>query len=158
MARMKYVQRRANRYEFRYPLPDDIAGKPYPEPWPQALAWCVNPRRGKFKTELVRSLRCNDTKDAERAALPLIAEAHRLVDHARLALQNGPLSELGPELMEALAREHEAELLQNDEKLRTRGVGLNLARSVITPDGLARLIHDGLCEGLADVAQAIDVA
>ena len=30
MARMKYVQRRANRYEFRFPLPDDLAGQAVP--------------------------------------------------------------------------------------------------------------------------------
>ena len=30
MGRMKYVQRRANRYEFRFPLPDDLAGQPVP--------------------------------------------------------------------------------------------------------------------------------
>ena len=38
MGRMKYVQRRANRFEFRFPLPDDLAGKPVPAPWPEALA------------------------------------------------------------------------------------------------------------------------
>jgi hypothetical protein len=34
MGRMKYVRRRANRFEFRYPLPDDLSGKLVPEPWP----------------------------------------------------------------------------------------------------------------------------
>ncbi len=83
MTRMKYVQRRANRFEFRYQLPDDLAGHLYPTPWPDSLKWCINPRTGRFKTELVRSLKSNDGRTAERAALPLIEQAHRLVDLAR---------------------------------------------------------------------------
>jgi hypothetical protein len=50
MARMKYVQRRANRFEFRFQLPDDIAGQPFPTPWPEAIEWCVNRKSGRFKT------------------------------------------------------------------------------------------------------------
>jgi hypothetical protein len=30
MGRMKYLQRRANRFEFRFPLPEDLAGNPIP--------------------------------------------------------------------------------------------------------------------------------
>lgn len=60
MARMKYLQRRANRFEFRFPLPDDLAGKSVPAPWPKMLALLVNRRTGRFKTELIRSLHTND--------------------------------------------------------------------------------------------------
>ncbi|HEV7255414.1 MAG TPA: site-specific integrase [Mesorhizobium sp.] len=133
---MKYVQRRANRFEFRFLLPDDVAGQPYPLPWPESLVWCVNERTGRFKTELIRSLKTSDAKAAERAALPLIAEAHRLVDHARQALRSGPPTEIAPNLIAELAKEHEIRLLQNDEALRRRGVGLNLRRGRIESDGL----------------------
>src|SRR5689334_22808264 len=69
MGRMKYVQRRANRYEFRFPLPDDLAGKPVPEPCPETLAPFVNARTGRFKTELIRSLQTTDGRAADRKAL-----------------------------------------------------------------------------------------
>ena len=83
MGRMKYVQRRANRFEFRFPLPDDLGGKPVPAPWPQSLSPVVNSRTGRFKTELIRSLQTTNARAAERKALVHIAEAHALVDHAR---------------------------------------------------------------------------
>jgi len=66
MGRMKYVQRRANRVEFRFPLPDDLAGQPIPVPWPETLAPLVNPRTGGFKTELIRSLQTTDSRAAEQ--------------------------------------------------------------------------------------------
>lgn len=88
MARMKYVQRRAIAFE-SVQLPKDIAGQPFPMPWPEAVEWCVNRKSGRFKNELVRSLQTNDQRTAERAALPLIEEAHRLVDLARKSLTEG---------------------------------------------------------------------
>ena len=80
MARMKYVQRRANRFEFRFPLPDDLAGQAAPQPWPEGLAPLLNPKTGRLKTEIIRSLQTTDGKAAERRALAHIGEAHRLVD------------------------------------------------------------------------------
>ncbi|WHQ68780.1 DUF6538 domain-containing protein [Methylorubrum extorquens] len=80
---MKFLQRRAGRYEFRFPFPDDLAGKPAPQPWPDALTALVNARTGRFKTELIRSLQTNDRPTAERKILIHIAEMHRLVDQAR---------------------------------------------------------------------------
>jgi len=135
MARMKYVQRRANRFEFRYQMPDDVAGQAYPSPWPEELGWCINSRTGRFKTELIKSLKSNDQRQAERAALPLIEEAHRLVDLARKALVEGPPTTIAPNAMSALAREHEIILLGRDEALRSRGAGLNVARGQLLPDG-----------------------
>ena len=73
MGRMKYVQRRANRFEFRFPLPDDLAGRPVPTPWPETLTPMVNPRTSRFKTELIRSLQTTDARAAERKALVHIA-------------------------------------------------------------------------------------
>jgi hypothetical protein len=137
MGRMKYVQRRANRFEFRFPLPDDLAGKPIPAPWPETLSPFINSRTGRFKTELIRSLQTNDGKAAERKALVHIAEAHALVDQARQFLQDGLPASITPDQMAALVREHEIDLLSGDEALRARGMGLNLAR----PGAPAR--HDG---------------
>ncbi len=66
MGRMKYLQRRANRFEFRFPLPDDLAGQPVPSPWPETLGPFVNARTSRFKTELIRSLQTTDARTAER--------------------------------------------------------------------------------------------
>ena len=60
MGRMTYVQRRANRYEFRYRLPDDLAGKTVPPRFPSSLGSIVNESAGCFKRELVKSLQTND--------------------------------------------------------------------------------------------------
>jgi integrase len=135
MARMKYVQRRSNRFEFRYPLPDDLAGKPFPTPWPEQSKWIVNERTGRFKTELIKALGTNEARIAERAALPLIAEAHGLVDLARKALIEGPPSSIAPAEIQQLAAQHEVKLLRSDEALRARGTGLDLQRASVEPDG-----------------------
>jgi hypothetical protein len=142
MGRMKYVQRRANRFEFRFPLPDDLTGKSVPTPWPEALTCLVNARSGRFKTELIRSLQTNDGRTAERRALAHIAEAHALVDRARAFLRDGPPASISTDQIAALIREHEIEVLDGDEAVRALGIGLNLAR----PGGPAR--HDAL--GMTD--------
>src|SRR4051812_13534238 len=112
MARMKYVQRRANRFEFRFPLPDDLAGKAAPVPWPESLVPLLNQKNGRLKTEIIRSLRTSDGKAAERRALPHIEESHRLVEQARRVLREGPPEGLSPEQITSLIREHEVELLE----------------------------------------------
>jgi integrase len=142
MGRMKYLQRRANRFEFRFPLPDDLAGKPILAPWPETLVPLVNARTGRFKTEIIRSLQTNDAKVAERKVLSHIAEAHALVDQARQVLRNGLPASITPDQIAAIIREHEIDLLHGDETLRSQGIGLNLAR----PGAPAR--HDGL--GMTD--------
>jgi len=80
----------------------------------------VNRKSGRFKNELVRSLQTNDRRTAERAALPLIEEAHRLVDLARKSLTDGPPTEIAPVTIEALAAAHTARLMKNDEALRLK--------------------------------------
>lgn len=142
MGRMKYVQRRANRFEFRFPLPDDLAGQPVPEPRPETLAPFVNPRTGRFKTELIRSLQTTDSKAAERKALVHIAEAHALVDQARQFLRDGPPAAIAADQIAALVRDHEIDLLRGDESVRARGMGVELAR----PGAMSR--HDG--QGMTD--------
>lgn len=135
MARMKYVQRRANRFEFRYPLPDDLAGKPFPTPWPEQSKWIVNERTGRFKTELIKALGTNEARVAERAALPLIAEAHGLVDQARKAVEQGLPASIPSDAIAQLAAQHEANLLRSDERLRRKGAGLDIAAEKMRPDG-----------------------
>ncbi|TXN23209.1 site-specific integrase [Methylobacterium sp. WL9] len=142
MGRMKFVQRRAGRYEFRFPLPDDLAGKPVPHFWPETLAVLVNVRSGRFKTELIRSLQTNDGPTADRRVLSHIAEMHRLVDQAQRFFRDGPSPGVSPDQITAMARDHEIHLLGADEAIRTKGIGLDMARD----DGLAP--HDGL--GMTD--------
>ncbi|MFL5057185.1 MAG: DUF6538 domain-containing protein [Microvirga sp.] len=139
---MKYVQRRANRFEFRFPLPDDLAGKAVPVPWPQSLASLLNQKTGRLKTEIIRSLQTAEAKAAERRALAHIEEAHRLVDQARRVMKEGPPEGLTPEQIESLVREHEVELLERDEKLRRTGIGLDLQQATIEPDGLGMTDDD----------------
>ncbi len=144
MGRMKFVQRRAGRYEFRFPLPDDLAGKPAPPPWPESLALLVNVRTGRFKTELIRSLQTNDGPTADRRVLAHIAETQRLIDQARRFLRDGPAAGISADQIAALARDHEIHLLGQDEAIRAKGLGLDMARDVEAP-------HDGLGMTLDDV-------
>ena len=129
MGRMKYVQRRANRFEFRFPLPDDLASQPVPVPWPEAIAPAINVRLGRFKTEL-DPVRCRPlmARSAERKALAYIAEAHDLVDLARQHLRAGPVASLTRDLITSLGAEHEVRLLQSDETLRAKGLGVDFGR------------------------------
>ncbi|MCE3246621.1 MAG: hypothetical protein K0R41_446, partial [Geminicoccaceae bacterium] len=142
MARMKYVQRRANRFESRFPLPDDLAGKAAPVPWPDSLAALLNAKSGRLKTEIIRSLQTADAKAAERRALAHIGEAHRLVDQARRVMKEGPPEGISPEHIASLVREHEVELLEGDEKLRRTGIGLDLQQVTIDPDRLGMTDDD----------------
>src|SRR5215207_2503200 len=142
MARMKYVQRRANRFEFRFPLPDDLAGQAAPQPWPDNLASLLNPKTGRLKTEIIRSLQTADAKAAERRALAHIGEAHRLVDQARRVMKDGPSEGISPEQIASLVREHDIELLERDDKLRRTGIGLDLQQATIEVDGLGMTDDD----------------
>lgn len=141
MGRMKFVQRRAGRYEFRFPLPDDLAGKPVPHFCPDTLAPLVNARTGRFKTELIRSLQTNDGPTADRRVLTHIAEVHGLVDLARRFFRDGPPAGVSPDQIAVMARDHEIRLLDRDEKTRAKGIGLDLSRDEGRP-------HDGL--GMTD--------
>jgi hypothetical protein len=82
MGCMKYVQRRANRFEFRFPYQMILQAKPAFAPGPETLSPLINARTARFKTELIGSLQTADSRAAERKVLPYIAEAHALVDQA----------------------------------------------------------------------------
>jgi hypothetical protein len=131
---MKYVQRRANRFEFRYRFPTTLP-ETASAPWPESLAPLINDRTVRFKTELIRSLQTNDWKVADRKVLSHIAEAHELVQNARNFLREGFPEGITTEQVSRIVREHEIDLLERDERLRFDGVGLDLRRGVIRPDG-----------------------
>src|SRR3954470_13995434 len=135
MGRMTHVQRRANRYEFRFRIPEDLAGQPAPDHAPSSLAPLLNKATKRFKREIVRSLKTNDPQTAKRRALSEIAEAHRLIDEARRFLRDGPEAVIRPDQVKALIAAHETRLLSGDEKLRRAGLGLNLQGTMREPTG-----------------------
>ena len=126
MGRMKYVQRRSGRFEFRYPMPDDLAGQYVPTNWPSSLAALVNSRTARIKTELVRSLGTADRRVAEQKALGHIAEAHSLVDNARRALRSAGVTTVPRDQVALLALQHKIRLLSMDDATRKRGLGVDL--------------------------------
>lgn len=69
---MKDVQRRAGRCGFRFPLPDELAEKPFPAVLPAALVALVDVRTGQLKTEFIRSLQTTDGKEAAMVFRPEI--------------------------------------------------------------------------------------
>ncbi len=95
----------------------------------------ITARTGRFKTEVIRSRQTTDWKAADRKALAHIEEAHRLVEQARAFLRDGFPEEITREQVDRLVREHEIDLLERDEKLRFEGVGPDLGRVTIRPDG-----------------------
>ncbi|BAF87931.1 hypothetical protein AZC_1933 [Azorhizobium caulinodans ORS 571] len=125
MRRMKYVQRRAGRYEFRFPLPDDLAGKAVPFGAPASLQPLINTATKCFKRELVRSLKTNEAAVAERKVLAEIAATHALVDAARAFVKEGPAASITPTQIEALAIAHESRILRGDEAFREKGLGFD---------------------------------
>jgi integrase len=109
----------------------------------------VSPRTGRFKTELIRSLQTTDARAAERKALPQIERAHRLVDEARKFLRDGYPDGLAPDQIAAIVQEHEIELLERDEKLRSKGMGLDVRRATLRPDGVGMTDDDLTLYGYA---------
>jgi len=137
---MTYVQRRANRYEFRYRLPDDLAGKPAPAHAPSSLAPLLNGATKRFKREIVRSLKTSDPQTAKRRVVSEIADAHALVDQARRFLRDGPQPGIRPDQVKAMIAAHEIRLLSGDESLRREGLGLDFQEQAAGPPG------DGMTE------------
>jgi hypothetical protein len=119
MTCMTYVQRRANRYEFRFRMPDDLAGQPAPPNPPQTARPLLSPDGRRWKREIVRSLQTNDPQTANRRVLAHIAEVQAAIGSARRCLTEGPEpAELSVQLIEALASEHEIRIMSGDEALR----------------------------------------
>ena len=135
MRPMTYVQRRANRLEFRYRLPEDLAGKPIPAACPPSLAPLINTATRRFKRELIKSLQTADANIANRRALPSLAEAQALVIEARRFLSEGPRSGITQTQIDDMIAAREIALLSNDEAFRAQGMGLDVTTWDFTPDG-----------------------
>jgi hypothetical protein len=127
MARLSYMQRRASGiYEFRKRLPTDLAGKEAPGPVCEAYPELVNPKTGRFKGEIIRSLGTNDARAARRLDLKQAHEAQAAIDAALAAVKT--LAEraegtreqalppsLSPDDLAAIEAETVAEILARDE-------------------------------------------
>ena len=61
----------------------------------------------------------------------------RLVGYCAMALSTISAHEIA-----AIIREHEVELLEQDEKLRREGIGLDLKQGITQPDGLGMTDDD----------------
>lgn len=135
MARISYMQRRrSGMYEFRKRLPIELAGQSAPAHVKAAYPELVNPKTGRFKSELVRSLGTNDEKAAIRADLRHANEVQGQLDAAVAAMKaaNVPMLHppaavlrrtwsLGEGDLAAIEAETAAELLARDEEERTEG-------------------------------------
>ena len=135
MGRMTYIQRRANRYEFRYRLPDDLAGKALPTRLPSSFNRIVNASAGRFKREIIKSLGTNDLATANRKVLSHIAEAQGLIDQLRRFIQVGPERTITSEQINALVMAHERNALVEDEERRRLGIGFQKGYRLEKPNG-----------------------
>ena len=136
MGRMKYLQQRANRYEFRFPLPDDLAGKYPREPWPDQLRSLVNRRTGRLKIELGPLTRDKGSKSSRgEGSRQNLRDLHPS-GRSPTGLRKGPPETITASEIAALSLEHKIGLLEADEKLRRKGLGLDLSAGKIDPDGL----------------------
>lgn len=138
MARLSYMQRRSSGvYEFRKRLPTELAGQPAPGHVRAAHPELVNPKTGRFKGELVRSLGTNDFAEAKRRDL---REARKTLDvfdaavklltmptPAEIIAQPATVSReavarrASPSDLEVIEAETFAELLASDEAEREEG-------------------------------------
>jgi hypothetical protein len=128
--RMTHLVWRNGWANFRYKLPDDLAGKPVPRAWPDELRELVNAQQGTFKREVWKSLRLSkkDEQRAKRIVGTKVAETVGLIEDARRLLERGPRSSLGANEIEGIAARVHADRLAADEKLRRNGIGLRLPR------------------------------
>jgi integrase len=122
--RMTHLQRSRGWPEFRYRLPSDLAGKPVPAWWPSALDELVNKPLGRFKREIVRSVRTHDEAVAKRRCADQLRTVEIMVAEARRLMAEGPSRELTPDQSARLANQIHAEILASDEQLRRKGFGL----------------------------------
>ncbi|MBR1154383.1 hypothetical protein [Bradyrhizobium sp. JYMT SZCCT0428] len=129
--RMTHLVWRKGWAYFRFKLPDDLAGKPIPNAWPDDLKTLVNSARRTFKIEIWKSLELTkkDEQRAKRAVAAKIAETTSLIDEARLLLARGPVAAIGDEDIAAIVARVHADRLAHDEQLRLQGIGLRLPRA-----------------------------
>jgi hypothetical protein len=126
--RMTHLVWRKGWGQFRFKLPDDLAGNTVPAAWPDSLSDLVNQSRGTFKLEVWMSLRLTkkDEKRAKRVVAAKVVEFTGLVEETRYLLSRGPINALSDQEIAAIAARVHADRLAQDERLRERGIGLRL--------------------------------
>lgn len=146
--RMTHLQRSRGWPEFRYRLPSDLAGKPVPAWWPSALDELVNKSRGRFKREILHSVRTHDDAVARRRCADQLWTVEIMVAEASRLIAEGPSRELTPDQSARLANQIHAEILATDEQLRRKGLGLPvLAESGVQIPVDGPSLEEGLSEG-----------
>lgn len=128
--RMTHLVWRKGWAYFRFKLPDDLAGKPAPPAWPDELGMLVNGSRGTFKVELWKSLELTkkDEQRAKQVVASKVANTAALIDESRRLLERGPLTSISVEEIAGIAARVHADRLAEDERLRLKGIGLQLPR------------------------------
>lgn len=128
--RMTHLLWRKGWAYFRFNLPDDLAGKSVPQPWPDDLNGLVNEKQRTFKVAIWKSLQLTkkDEQRAKRIVATKVAETVTLIDEARRLLERGPQTSLTREDVTAIAARVHADRLAADEELRLRGIGVRLPR------------------------------
>jgi integrase len=123
MSALSYMQRRRSGiYEFRRRLPSSLAGKPAPRHIREALPELVNPKTGRFKGEVVRSLHTSDHREAKRRDHREALRVQGLFDEAERALAQGAAAgSLSEADIREIADDERARLLATDEAEREEG-------------------------------------
>jgi integrase len=131
MAGLSYMQRRRSGiYEFRKRLPTELAGRPVPAYLSIAHPELVNPKTGRFKGEIVRSLGTSDFREAKGLDIREARKALDLFEVVRRALREPPPldhtvppapGELDAADLEVIEAEALRETLARDEDERTEG-------------------------------------
>ncbi|MGY6251676.1 DUF6538 domain-containing protein [Bosea thiooxidans] len=130
---MSHLIRRSGIYWFKADLPDDLAGKPFPDTLPEPLKPLQSPKRhGHFKTAVWKSLRTTEEREAKRKAGLEIALHEAMFDSAREFLSQRPDQEFSPEKAQAMAVEYRRMILAIDEVQRQQG-GFNIAARLKIP-------------------------
>jgi Domain of unknown function (DUF6538) len=95
MAGLSYMQRRSSGiYEFRKRLPTELAGQAAPGHVRAAYPELVNPKTGRFKGEVVRSLGTNNLAEAKRLDLREARKTLDVFDAAVMLLTEQPTAEI----------------------------------------------------------------
>lgn len=123
---MTYLIRRGSTWHFRFRLPDDLRGREAPARLPARLQKLVNGKTKRFKHELTESLRTRENSAARARGGVLIADSELLVTEARRFLSEGAPATLPPDVIEFLAERRVHEMLATDDRLRSKGLGLDL--------------------------------
>lgn len=125
---------------FRLTLPPDLVSQEVPSNWPLRLVELVNPKARKFKGEIHRSLGTLSKRKADVQAARLKGTFGELFESARRFFKGQPEPHgegQAPALTEADTRMVldfiRADILAQDEALRSRGYGLQFPNPLLIP-------------------------